>query len=46
MLSGAKYTCYIYTFGKDSKIIGTSFRPECFLRHIRVCTLAIVAARK
>ena len=45
MLRGAKYTCYIYTYGKDSKTMGTLFCPECFLRHTRACTVAIVAAR-
>jgi hypothetical protein len=46
ILSGAKYTCYIYTYGKDGKTMGTLFCPECFLRHIRVGTLTTVAVRK
>jgi len=41
MLSLAKYTRYIYTYGKDSKTVGTLFCPECFLHHIHtyVCVL-------
>jgi len=47
IFSGAKYTCYIHTYGKDGKPMGTLFCPECFLRHIlRVGTLTTVAARK